>query len=96
MGLVGNEAKLGGLAYYSGRDVVHLDDARAIRGFLESGGRTLVVQARKLARIEAVTPVRLHAELREGGRRWLVVSPAVGEPDGGGRDRLTWTTPSGN
>jgi 4-amino-4-deoxy-L-arabinose transferase-like glycosyltransferase len=75
VGLVGSEAKLGGLAYYSGRDVEYLDTASDIRRFLAAGGATLVVQSRKLDRIEAVTPVEITAELREGRRAWVVVVP---------------------
>lgn len=81
IGLVGSEAKLGGIAYYSGRDVVPLDDEADIRAFLETGGTTLVVQSRKLNRIEAVTPVEIVAELREGSRSWVVVTPRQATAD---------------
>ena len=83
IGLVGNEAKLGGIAFYSDRRVVALSSADDIRGFLAAGGRTLVLKARKLDRVEEVTSVEVRAQIRvaqQGAARRVAVE-VVGHED---------------
>jgi hypothetical protein len=76
IGLVSDRAMLGGLAYYGGRRVVPLGSERSIRRFVELGGRTFIVKARKVERVTAVTPVQEVARLRAGRRAVLVVQGA--------------------
>ncbi len=86
IGLVGDRPKLPGFAYYGLRRIVHLDTSDDVRDFLADGGRTLLVRRHKLERIEAVTPVEIHAAEREGRRQFVVVSPRAGvaaPPPGG-------------
>jgi hypothetical protein len=82
VGLVSDRAMLGGLVYYGGRRVVPLRSEASIRRFLDGGGRTFVVKARKLERVGAVAAVREVARLRAGRRAVLVVRAdgAAGPP----------------
>jgi hypothetical protein len=82
VGLVSDRAMLGGLVYYGGRRVVPLRSEASIRRFLDGGGRTFVVKARKLERVSAVAAVREVARLRAGRRAVLVVRAdgAAGPP----------------
>lgn len=73
IGLVGDRALAGGLVYYGGRRVALLQTRADIAQFFESGGRAVVVQARKLHRVEAAAPVEVRFRTREG-RRQLVVA----------------------
>jgi 4-amino-4-deoxy-L-arabinose transferase-like glycosyltransferase len=73
IGLVSDRAMLGGLLFYGGRPVVPLKSPESIRAFLDDGGRTFVVKARKLERITAHTPVREVSRTRAGRRAVLVV-----------------------
>jgi 4-amino-4-deoxy-L-arabinose transferase-like glycosyltransferase len=75
VGLVGDRALVGGLAYYARRRIATLDSPDSIRAFLEGGGRAIVVKERKLARIEAIAPVDVRARARHGRRALVVVSP---------------------
>jgi len=76
VGLLGDRALAGGLVYYGGRRVTLLSTPESVERFVAEGGRAIVVQERKLARVEAVAPVRVAARFREGRRALLVVSPA--------------------
>jgi len=84
IGLVGDRAMLGGLAYYGGRRVAWLDSEADLRRFFADGGRTVVVKARKLERVTAVAPVEERARLRAGRRAVLVVQarPPGAAPSG--------------
>jgi 4-amino-4-deoxy-L-arabinose transferase-like glycosyltransferase len=73
IGLVGDRALAGGLVYYGGRPVTLLQSRADIERFFDAGGGAVVVQARKLARVEAATPVEVQFRAREG-RRQLVVA----------------------
>ncbi len=80
VGLLGDRALAGGLVYYGGRPVELLSTPESVGSFVADGGTAIVVQARKLERVEAVVPVRIEARFREGRRALLVVSPAAPEP----------------
>jgi hypothetical protein len=73
IGLVGDRALAGGLVYYGGRRVTLLQSGADIERFFDAGGAAVVVQARKLSRVEAVAPVEVQFRAREG-RRQLVVA----------------------
>jgi hypothetical protein len=75
IGLVGDRALAGGLAYYGGRRVELLGSRPQIARFFADGGAALVVQARKLERVEAVAPVDVRFRAREGRRELVVVTP---------------------
>jgi 4-amino-4-deoxy-L-arabinose transferase-like glycosyltransferase len=76
VGLLGDRALAGGLAYYGQRRVSLLSTPESVERFVAGGGRAIVVQERKLSRVEAVVPVHVVARSREGRRALLVVSPA--------------------
>jgi hypothetical protein len=80
VGLLGDRALAGGLVYYGGRPVTLLSTPESVERFVAEGGAAIVVQARKLPRVEAVVPVRVEARFREGRRALLVVSPAPATP----------------
>ena len=75
IGLVGDRALVGGLAYYGGRHVTYLGDRAHIERFLREGGTALVVAEKKKARVEEVGPVEVRFRAREGRRALLVVTP---------------------
>jgi 4-amino-4-deoxy-L-arabinose transferase-like glycosyltransferase len=75
IGLVGNRAMIGGLAYYSDRRVTPLTTPETIRRFVESGGKAIVVKTRKVDRVEEVTPFEIVSRSRTGSREVLVVTP---------------------
>lgn len=75
IGLVGSAQMTGGLVYYGDRRIAPLHDADDIRRFLESGGRAIVVEEKKRARVEEVTQVAVRFRAREGKRAVLVVTP---------------------
>jgi 4-amino-4-deoxy-L-arabinose transferase-like glycosyltransferase len=74
IGLVGDRALAGGLAYYGGRKVELLDDGEQIARFFADGGTAVVVQARKLERVEAAASVEVRFRAREGRRALVVVT----------------------
>ncbi len=74
-----DRAMAGGLVYYTGRRVVLLQEPADLEAFLDSGGRTIVVKARKLDRVTAVTPVEVVGRARTGSREVLVVRPVPDE-----------------
>jgi 4-amino-4-deoxy-L-arabinose transferase-like glycosyltransferase len=78
IGLLHDRAMAGGLVYYSGRRVVLLREPEDVEAFLRAGGETIVVKARKLRHLDAVTPVEVLARARTGSRQVLVVRPAPG------------------
>ncbi|MEB2344273.1 MAG: glycosyltransferase family 39 protein [Deltaproteobacteria bacterium] len=75
IGLVGDRALTGGLAYYGRRRVAPLESPEEIARFFASGGRAVVVQARKLDRVEAAAPVAIAFRAREGRRQLVVATP---------------------
>jgi 4-amino-4-deoxy-L-arabinose transferase-like glycosyltransferase len=75
IGLVGDRALTGGIAYYGARRVAFLDSAPEIERFFAGGGRAVVVQARKLERVAAVAPVDVAFRAREGRRQLVVATP---------------------
>lgn len=75
IGLVGDRPLVGGLAYYGERRVALLDSGEDVARFFASGGRAVVVQARKLDRIEAVAPIEVVFRAREGRRALVVATP---------------------
>jgi 4-amino-4-deoxy-L-arabinose transferase-like glycosyltransferase len=77
IGLVGDRALVGGLAYYGRRRVAFLGDRAQIARFVADGGAAIVVAERKQGRVEAVTPVTVRHRSREGRRALLVVTPRV-------------------
>jgi 4-amino-4-deoxy-L-arabinose transferase-like glycosyltransferase len=74
IGLVGDRAIAGGLVYYGGRRVALLQTREDITRFFAAGGGTVVVQARKLHRVEAAAPVEVRFHAREGRRRLVVAT----------------------
>jgi len=74
IGLVGDRALTGGLVYYGGRSVTPLRSRADIARFFESGGAAVVVQARKLDRVEAAVPVEVRFRAREGHRQLVVAT----------------------
>ncbi len=77
IGLVGNRAMAGGLAYYGERRVAELDSPESVQGFIDAGGQALIVRARQLDRVQRHTAVRIAARARSGRRELLVVTPAA-------------------
>jgi 4-amino-4-deoxy-L-arabinose transferase-like glycosyltransferase len=75
IGLVGDRALTGGLAYYGGRRVAPLASPDEVARFFADGGRAVVVQARKLDRVSAAGPVAIAFRAREGRRELVVVTP---------------------
>jgi 4-amino-4-deoxy-L-arabinose transferase-like glycosyltransferase len=75
IGLVGDRALIGGLAYYGGRRVELLGSRGHIARFFADGGAAVVVQARKLDRVEAAAPVEVRFRARSGRRALVVVAP---------------------
>jgi hypothetical protein len=80
VGLLGDRALAGGLVYYGRRPVSLLSTPESVERFVAGGGRAIIVQERKLARVEGVVPVRVEARFREGRRALLVVTPAGAQP----------------
>jgi 4-amino-4-deoxy-L-arabinose transferase-like glycosyltransferase len=80
VGLLGDRALAGGLVYYGRRPVALLSTPESVERYVAGGGRAIVVQERKLARVEAVVPVRVAARFREGRRSLVVVTPAGPAP----------------
>lgn len=75
IGLVGDAAMAGGLAYYGGRRIALLESREEIAHFIASGGGAVVVAEKKRDRVEAVTPTRVLLRAREGSRAVLVLAP---------------------
>ena len=83
IGLVGDRAMIGGLAYYGNRRVAPLKTPEDIRQFVDDGGKAIVVQTRKVDLVEAVTPFEVVSRSRTGRREMLVVTPKPGPPAAG-------------
>jgi hypothetical protein len=75
--LVGNRAKIGGLAYYAERRVIPLPTPESIADYLAGGGRTIVVKAEKVDRLRAHAPFRVLDRRGAGKREFLVVQPSA-------------------
>lgn len=75
IGLVGDRALTGGLVFYGGRRVAPLRSRAEIARFFDSGGKAVVVQARKLHRVEAAAAVEVRFRAREGRRQLVVATP---------------------
>jgi 4-amino-4-deoxy-L-arabinose transferase-like glycosyltransferase len=80
IGLVGDRAMIGGLAYYGNRRVAPLSTPEGIRRFVDDGGKAIVVKTRKVDRVEEVTPFEIVSRSRTGRREVLVVTPRRGPP----------------
>jgi 4-amino-4-deoxy-L-arabinose transferase-like glycosyltransferase len=82
IGLLGNRAMIGGLVYYADRSVTRLSTPEDVRGYVDAGGKAIVVKTRKLKRVEEVTPFEIVSRSRTGRREVLVVTPkrASGAP----------------
>jgi hypothetical protein len=80
VGLMRDRPMLGGLLYYGGRPVAPLETPEDLRAFIAGGGRAIVVKAKKLGQVEAVTPVEVKARARSGPRELLVVTPKGAPP----------------
>ena len=76
IGLLGSSPLVGGLVYYGGRAVQELDTPLEARAFLVRGGRAIVLEAKKLDRLNAVVPVEVRARTRAEDRTLLVVVPS--------------------
>jgi hypothetical protein len=75
IGLVGDAAMAGGLAYYADRRVALLRGGDDVAQFFAAGGRAVVVAEKKRDRVESVAAVRVHHRAREGRRAVLVLAP---------------------
>jgi len=75
IGLVGNRAMIGGLAYYADRRVTPLSTPEDVRAYVDGGGKAIVVKTRKVERVEEVTPFEIVSRSRTGRREVLVVTP---------------------
>jgi 4-amino-4-deoxy-L-arabinose transferase-like glycosyltransferase len=75
IGLVGDAAMAGGLAYYGERRVALLRGGDDVAAFFAAGGRAVVVAEKKRDRVEGAAPVRVHHRAREGRRAVLVLTP---------------------
>jgi hypothetical protein len=87
IGLVGDRAMIGGLAYYANRRIAPLSTPESVRRFVEAGGKAIVVKARKVKRVEEVTPFEIASRFRTGRREVLVVAPER-DSDGAARGIL--------
>jgi 4-amino-4-deoxy-L-arabinose transferase-like glycosyltransferase len=74
--LLGSRPMVGGLSYYSRRDVEWLDEEHEVPGYFARGGNALVMDADKLDEVQALVPVVVLEQVREGERAVLVVGPA--------------------
>jgi 4-amino-4-deoxy-L-arabinose transferase-like glycosyltransferase len=75
IGLVGDRAMIGGLAYYADRRIAPLSTPESVRQFVDAGGKAIVVKARKVKRVEEVTSFEIASRFRTGRREVLVVVP---------------------
>ena len=82
IGLVGDRAMIGGLAYYANRRVVPLETPEDMRQFVDDGGKAIVVNTRKVDRVGEVTPFEVVSRSRTGRREMLVVTPRQGPSAG--------------
>ncbi len=73
---------VGALRYYADRRVRSVETGRDLARFFAEGGRVLVIPARDLGLATRLLPVEVHATLRDGPRRLLVVTP-LGSPNPG-------------
>jgi len=80
IGLVGDEAMAGGLAFYGARRVELLHGSDDVARFVASGGTAVVVAEKKRDRVDSVTPTRVLLRARDGRRAVLVLAP-----EGGGK-----------
>ncbi|HME69806.1 MAG TPA: glycosyltransferase family 39 protein, partial [Myxococcota bacterium] len=76
IGLLGSSPLVGGLVYYAGRPILELDSPLEARAFLARGGRAIVLEAKKLDRLNAVVPVQVRSRARADDRTLLVVIPS--------------------
>jgi 4-amino-4-deoxy-L-arabinose transferase-like glycosyltransferase len=85
IGLLGNRAMVGGLAYYGGRRVAELRTPEDVERFFAEGGGALVLKRRKLERLEM--PLEIVHRARSGRRELVVVTPKTdGDPGNRGLD----------
>jgi 4-amino-4-deoxy-L-arabinose transferase-like glycosyltransferase len=94
VGLASGSALLGGLVYYADRPVTLLGGPEAVRDFLRSNGRVIVVPEAKLSTVTQVTPVVIRSRFRRGERALLVVSATSPKPAVRGSRRRTGSRPA--
>ncbi len=75
IGLYRESPMIGGIRYYGGRPVAHLETPEQVAEFVAGGGQAIVVKSRKLERLNAITPVRAAARIRPGSRQVVVAVP---------------------
>jgi 4-amino-4-deoxy-L-arabinose transferase-like glycosyltransferase len=77
LGVFDHSALVGGVAYYSGREVVEVRDPESLREFLAAGGSHIIIKESKLERIPEWAEFAVRASFRSGSRRLLVIGPAA-------------------
>ena len=82
IGLYREQPMIGGLVYYGGRRVAHLQTKEDVAAFVAAGGRAIVVKGRKLERLEAITPVEVVTRIRPGRREIVIAAPVLTAPAG--------------
>jgi hypothetical protein len=75
IGLLTDRAMVGGLAYYANRRIVPFRAPERVQRFVDEGGKAIVVKARKVHRVEEITPFEIVSRHRTGRREVLVVVP---------------------
>jgi len=73
----GEHALAGGIAYYSGRPVVAAETPGALRRYVASNGRAIVLGERRLAEARSVIPLTVVSTSRSGRRRLLLCTPTT-------------------
>jgi 4-amino-4-deoxy-L-arabinose transferase len=74
--LLGSESMIGGLQYYAERPVDWVDDIEDLPAWLDAGGTSIVMEAKKLPKVREWVDVTVLERLREGERELVVVRPS--------------------
>jgi hypothetical protein len=79
VGVFRQHALAGGLEYYSDRRAIAIESSEELDAFLQAGGRIIVLAAEHLDQLHdseasrTRSPIKLHAEARQGRRRLVAV-----------------------
>jgi 4-amino-4-deoxy-L-arabinose transferase-like glycosyltransferase len=76
IGLYGNAAIVGGLAFYSKRRVVQLIHWRDIWDFLDQGGRVVATKRSYANLVKRVAPIDVRVVQRSGKRSYVLMTPS--------------------
>jgi 4-amino-4-deoxy-L-arabinose transferase-like glycosyltransferase len=71
-----NGALVGGVAYYAGRPVAQVGSEKALRRFLEAGGRAILLEGTHIGEVQQVAAIEVAFQQVVNGDEILVVVPA--------------------